>query len=91
MPITRRQLELEISPSTSRWIGKAQSFLKERASEAYTEEEISLALGCGTEARERTALSKPLEILTDFQSLDKRQVYGKTYYAYLGDPVEPLS
>jgi hypothetical protein len=91
MPITSRQFELGIDAEIADWINRAQQFLKQHAKLAYNEEELSEVLAHGKDAASREALAKALEVLADFEALEKRWVGEIAYYKYHGEPVEPLA
>jgi hypothetical protein len=91
MPITSRQFDLGIDAEIAALIDRAQQFLKQYAKLAYSEEELSEVLACGKDATSREALAKALEVLADFEVLEKRWVGNIAYYKYHGEPVEPLA
>jgi hypothetical protein len=90
MPITSRQFDLGISPQIADWIAKVQKFLRQHPSQGYSEEDLREALSCD-DLEANAVLSKALQVLTDFESLEKRWVNDTSYYMYRGEPVEPLA
>ena len=91
MSITSRQFDLGISPQIADWIAKVQQFLRQHPSQGYSEEDLREALSCDNGVEACADLSKALQVLTDFESLEKRWVNDTSYYMYRGEPVEPLA
>jgi hypothetical protein len=82
MPITRRQFDLGIDEDTEACMRQIHKFLASQKSKAFSREETFAALS-GTVSLKRFNVA--LEKLIELRAVDRRDVKGEPYYAYLED------